>query len=209
RATGAMGAPAEYFNYQGAMLRMVTRLRPNDLAEYLEQLFAIRTSPNGVFGFKAQWGQFRLVINGALLRLMPRPRYRYRRPGDRVAQAVSFARAEQTGQWVSWRPSRREPTYNYGSIRRSLDKIEREAGWWEAMFARQGIEPIRVSYEALAGDPQAVTDGILARFDLTRDPGPRLESRPMERQSDAVNREWIERFHRDSHADASRAKPLT
>src|SRR5215470_19312850 len=71
RATGAMGAPAEYFNYQGAMLRMVTRLRPNDLAEYLEQLFAIRTSPNGVFGFKAQWDQFRLVINGGLLRLMP------------------------------------------------------------------------------------------------------------------------------------------
>lgn len=197
-ATGVMGAPSEYFNYQGTMLRMTARLRPGNLFEYVERLFAVRTSPNGVFGFKAHWDQFRIVVNGGLLRFFPALRCIYVERADKVAQAVSYVRAEQTGQWVSWRPARGVPAYDHAGIGSALRRIEQEAARWQAMFARHGIEPMRISYEALATDRRAVTDEILRRFGLARDPSLRIELRRMERQSDAMNREWIERFHRES-----------
>ena len=87
-STGLMGAPGEYFNYQGMMLLMAARLRPNNLVEYLRRLFMLRTSANGVFGFKAQWDQFQLVINGGLLGLLHRLRFIYLERTDRLAQAA-------------------------------------------------------------------------------------------------------------------------
>jgi len=197
-ATGLMGAPTEYFNYHGALLWLVARLKPRTLHHYLELLFALRTSPNGVFGFQAHWGQFEFASKAGLLRSLPGLRFIHIERRDRLAQAVSLARALQTGQWTSRSPARRPPVYDAAQIRACLRGIERLDMQWRTFFARNGIQPIRVTYECLAADPDAVVDAVLAAFGLASDPARRVPVPELRRQSDAVNAEWIERFRRDS-----------
>ncbi len=197
-ATRVMGAPAEYFNYHGHLLRMAARLRPNTLHSYLRQLFRLRTSPNGMFGFHAHWEQFRFLRQAELLRFFPRLRFIHIRRLDRLAQAVSMAKAEQTGQWISTAGARRTPRYDAAHIRSCLERIERLDAQWERYFGRRQIRPIRVTYEELVARPDSVVDGILGAFGLVRDPAQAVEAPERRRQSDATNREWIERFRRDT-----------
>src|SRR5262249_41256156 len=76
-STGLMGAPAEYFNYQGFMLQMVARLRSVNIFHYVRQLFAIRTSPNGVFGAKVHFNHFRFMAEAEIQPLFPQLRVVY------------------------------------------------------------------------------------------------------------------------------------
>ncbi len=197
-ATGAMGAPTEYFNYEGPMLRMVARLRPRNLAEYAVQLLQLRTSPNGVFGFKAHWDQFQLVRNGGLLGFFPGLRFIHIERTDRLAQAVSMVRAQQTGQWESSVTQKFEPTYDPARIRYWLRRIDEEAAAWQALLRHRRVQPITIAYDALAADPDGAVDGILQRFRLTRAAPPPVQLPEMRRQSDSLNREWIERFRREN-----------
>src|SRR5262249_5887973 len=93
-STGLMGAPAEYFNYQGFMLQMVARLRPANIFHYVRQLLAIRTSPNGVFGANVHWNHFWFMQQAEIVPLLPRVRFIYIARADRLAQAVSYALAD-------------------------------------------------------------------------------------------------------------------
>ncbi len=197
-STGLMGAPAEYFNYEGHMLRMAARLQPQNLLEYVQRLFALRTSPNGVFGFKAHWDQFHIVRAGRLLTLFPGLRYVHLERTDRVAQAVSLAKAEQTGMWGSRRQAPiATPVYRPRLIRHWMDRIEQDNGRWLAFFRRLGIHPVAVTYESLAADPDAATVEVLRSFGFAPDPAARIDLRQTVRQADSINRDWIERFRRD------------
>ena len=63
--TGLMGAPMEYFNFHTLMLQMAVRLGVTSLADYVQRLLRVRTSPNGVFGYKAHFDhlQFMTIAN--------------------------------------------------------------------------------------------------------------------------------------------------
>src|SRR5215470_15256953 len=98
-ATGCMGAPAEYFDPQFSMLPMASRLRARSTGEYVKLLKERRTSPNGVFGFKAFWRHFRFMADFDLLGFFPRLRFVHIERQDRLAQAVSLAKAEALRQW--------------------------------------------------------------------------------------------------------------
>lgn len=202
-ATGLMGAPAEYFNYHGMLLRMAARLQPRTLYHYLKLLLALRTSPNGVFGFHAHWEHFQFLAHARMLPNLPGLRFIHIERLDRLAQAVSMAKAEQTGQWSARSDSRRQPVYRAEHIRSCLARIERWNRSWNTLFERWGISPVRVTYESLVADPTAVIDGVLTAFGLVRDPARRIDIPAPLRQSDAVNAEWIARFRRESAAKTS------
>lgn len=205
-STGLMGAPLEYFNARAQLLQMAARLQPTHLGQYFNQLLSLRTSPNGVFGFKAHWNQFQLVVDSGSLPLFSRLRFIYIERRDRLAQAVSYAKAEQTRQFVAGASPRRAPVYDYRQIRFRLRRLDRDIKEWRALFNRNRVEPIEVAYESLVESPQAVTDDILRHFGFTRDPALQLKLPPVERQADAVNQEWIERFRRESSDTAERRK---
>src|SRR5262249_16852729 len=101
-STGQMGAPLEYFNYHSHMLQMSAWLRAGGLGQYVSRLVACRPSPNGLFGFHSHWHQFVFVRLAQLLRLFPHLRFIYIERKDRLAQAVSYAKALQARQWASW-----------------------------------------------------------------------------------------------------------
>jgi LPS sulfotransferase NodH len=197
-STGMLGAPAEYFNYQRTMLRMAARLQPGNLNEYVRRIIALRTAPTGVFGFKAHWDQFRLVLDGGVLSLFPGLRYIELERADRIAQAVSLAKAEQSGAWNSRSRRRHEPVYRRDRIAHHLGRLERDLAAWKAHFQRHGIRPLSLTCESVDAEPDAAVERVLSTFGLAPDPALRIELPAPERQSEAENLEWIERFRRES-----------
>lgn len=194
-ATGVMGAPLEYFNPRCEMLQMAGRLGAQHIREYVQRLFAIRTSPNGVFGFKAG---IEIVVRTGVLPLFPDLRCIRITRSDRLAQAVSYAIAEQTDQWSSLGAPMRTPTYDAEHIRRCLARIERGALQIGDLLSSNGLTPMEIRYEDFAADPRAAVDDILRRFGITRDPARELAVPMTERQSGPLNLEWMERFGRET-----------
>ena len=72
--TGLAGAPAEFF-HPDKMAALQQRWGVEGLDDYLRELFARKTSPNGVFGTKAHWGQYKPLFGEADPRtVLPDPR---------------------------------------------------------------------------------------------------------------------------------------
>jgi trehalose 2-sulfotransferase len=116
---------------------------------------------------------------------------------DRVGQAVSWARAEQTGYWQDGDRRAAEPRLDLGSIHELMRTIRAHEAAWAGWFADQGITPYRVTYEEVTADPGPAVLGILDHLDIQPPAGWR--PRPRERrQADGTNAAWA-RSYREAH----------
>lgn len=87
---------------------------------------------------------------------------------DKLAEAVSYLRAEQTGLWHAnpdggdiERIAPSEPEgYDPDRITARIEMLQAYDVAWSEWFADQGIKPLRVSYEALCED----TLGVLSKM---------------------------------------------
>jgi trehalose 2-sulfotransferase len=113
-----------------------------------------------------------------------------------VAQAVSWAKAAQTGRWAAFQPVQAEPAFDFDQIDGLYHLARVHDGAWARWFAAHDIDPLRVVYEELAADPVGVVAGVIARLGL--EPSPMEGPAPMElsRQADAVNLDWAARYRR-------------
>lgn len=76
---------------------------------------------------------------------------------DKLAQAVSLVKAEQTGLWhiapdgreVERLAPPQDPAYDHNRIARKLAELEAQDAAWQPWFAAEGIMPLRVGYEGL------------------------------------------------------------
>jgi LPS sulfotransferase NodH len=99
-----------------------------------------------------------------------RPLYIHLSRRDKVAQAISLLTARQTGLWhrasdgseLERTAPHRDPVYDGAAIGEQVAQLEAQDGAWGAWFAAQGIEPLRLTYEDLARDPQAGLRMVLA-----------------------------------------------
>ncbi len=194
----------EYFNRRniGRWQERASAANAGDLVGFLA---AVRTSPNGCFGIKAHYPHLRTLSQHiplnefasafAHVRIVRR---------DRLAQAISFARAEQTDEWISRGPaSGRTAVYDRTLIRRCLVEIGRQNASWEYFFHAYGLHPLVVEYESLAADPAACVRQVAAFIgvDLPADspvPSPRTSR---QRDSDS----WRDRFIDDTRASTGAA----
>jgi LPS sulfotransferase NodH len=187
--TGRMGFPMDYFLVDN-LDDWRERAGAADLDEVIAFMKARRTSPNGVFGFKCFLD--RLEYLGARVeRHFPGLRFVHLTRRDLLAQAISLTRAEQTQAWNSSMPAASAPRFDASEVERRLDAILVESATWDKLFALHGIEPIRVEYEALCADPQAVVRGIAEELGVdlagvTVD----VARVPIGVQSDATNAAW-------------------
>ena len=116
-----------------------------------------------------------------------------------VAQAVSLARAVQTGIWhmgdkrVRSEPPSQKPRFDYDEIRRFVDMIEEHNGEWLKWQRNAGVVPHEVSYEDLDNDPIRVIRGILEFLGLELLPDRRVEASNV-RLADELNHRWIKRY---------------
>jgi LPS sulfotransferase NodH len=112
---------------------------------------------------------------------------------DKVAQAISFWRAKNTGRWqVYANEAEPEPEYDFLGIRDALHEIELDDRLWDDFFTRAGITPVRVAYEALEADPAGGLAGLLGTLGLPAD-APVLGV-PLRRQRDTHSEALRERF---------------
>src|SRR5437868_12022613 len=144
-----------------------------DYAAYVRALVNRKVTRNEVFGFKLMsWylddflAQLREVhgfgncITSELELLRSAfPRLRFLRIARRhkLRQALSTARALQTGLWKVQKGKSilREPEFDPDLIEQSLHEAEPQERIWDGFFRRIGIEPFQVDYVKLYHDAEA------------------------------------------------------
>ena len=83
---------------------------------------------------------------------------------DRVAQAVSLVKAQQTGLWhqapdgseLERLSPPQEPAYDRAQISAGLEELTGYERQWAEWFQREGLEPYRLTYDSLSADPVAL-----------------------------------------------------
>jgi trehalose 2-sulfotransferase len=111
--TGLAGQPEEYFMPDNeAFFKELWGV--SNYADYVERVIKEGTSPNGVFGAKIMWGYVdsfvgklrsipeyeRLPVPELLSTVFPNLRYIWITRSDKVQQAVSLEKANQTNVWA-------------------------------------------------------------------------------------------------------------
>lgn len=204
--TGQFGFPLEYFN-RGNLGQWGVRFGTSDLQDTYTQIKRHRTSPTGVFGCKLHYHQLRSLLRSQdFATLFPDARAIFLTRDDLPGQAVSYARAQCTGQWISGITPRRDPVYSRRRIDRCLQDIIRENAGWTWFIAHQGIRFLHLTYEALLADPAGAIRQISALLDM--DVPARLTSETQGlpcRQRDAINDQWRERYLADSRVRGPRS----
>jgi trehalose 2-sulfotransferase len=215
RSTGSAGQPESYFRLPDeqawADRWRLARDRGGafEYGDYVRAAVAAGSTPNGVFAARVMWGTLDEIVTklgtehpelaGADLELLTRAfgrtRFVYLWRDDAVAQAVSWARAEQTHFWHQGDTTLPgyEPRYDLEQIHTIVQTIHEHNAAWREWFAAVGVQPHLVRYEALASDPAGVTRGILDFLGLQLAPDQVIASR-RRRQADQVNQDWITRY---------------
>ena len=120
---------------------------------------------------------------------------------DKVAQAVSLVRAEQTGLWhraadgseLERTAPPREPVYDGEALRAAFDRLNGYEREWQAWFARENVQPLRLTYDALSADPSGTLATVLQALGLP--PGAASAITPgTARLADATSRDWADRL---------------
>jgi trehalose 2-sulfotransferase len=214
RSTGIAGRPESYFR-QPDQQAWANRWRiPRgsdgffDYRDYLRAAIAEGSTDNGVFGARLMWGTLDEVVAklgvaypqlaGADLDLLTEAfgplRFVHLRRNDIVAQAVSWARAEQTGYWQSGDTASREPSYHFAQIDQYVRTIEDHNAAWRSWFTAFNVRPYQLSYEQLTADLTRVTRNILTFLGLDLASNQSIAA-GHQRQADQTNAAWISRYH--------------
>lgn len=130
---------------------------------------------------------------------------------DKIDQAISFIRAEQTGIWhrnadgsdLEVQDVTRENGYDPDAIRAQVSEFVEFDYAWRSWFENQSIKPLEVSYDALAREPKKALANIL--YALGADASI-ADSTPAQtaKIADKTNREWRARFESEVARSASR-----
>lgn len=198
QSTGLLGRPYEFFRTAGAAAA-AERDPKRELARMVEQA----STPNGVYGFKIFARQCDFAERTGWADRLPGLHFVCLERLDLLGQAISLVRAEQTGRFFPGQPARCEPSYDRRAIARALHRLARNQARWRLWFARNGIDPLRLSYEGVVADPAAAAQAVATHLGLPEpvevDPG----QVGLGVASDEVNRAWRADFLAES-ADRSR-----
>jgi len=120
----------------------------------------------------------------------------YLRRRDRVAQAVSYARASLSGVWHKDQESADAPPHDYSQS--ALDAAERgialQESVWARMFSDLNIEPLELWHEDVLDNPIAASRAVADYVGVALDPAARVEAPQIEKQTVGDAPEWIARY---------------
>jgi LPS sulfotransferase NodH len=208
--TGLLGAPSEVLNPTSELRVLMNRFKASSPADYIAKLIARRTSRNGVFGMKAHFHHFEAYQKEypELLEVLAPTTYIYISRQDRIAQAVSMAKALQTDAWTSRMEEGPKPVmvYDREMIAHCLVDIEQQDVTWRRWFETHKVAPFHVTYDDLTADAAGVVRGIVERLGVENDERDEVDVPPAKKQADETNQEWIERFERETKAEGQRLK---
>ena len=211
RSTGVAGRPESYFRDPGILdwaVQLGVLVDEDgrfDFAELVAGAVRVGSTANGVFAARIMWGTMPAVVHG----LDPLPsgrsdvevlqdalgplRFVHLQRRDVVGQAVSWARAEQSGYWQQGDEVQVQPRLDLGQVDSLVGTIRDHNAAWRRWFAAQGVEPLDVTYEGLVTDPAEAVMSIL-NWIGTRPPADWMPVSPHKRQADAINADWVRRY---------------
>ena len=183
-----------------------------DYAAYVRAIVNTKTTRNEVFGFKlmswylddflARLREAHRFGNSAtsdlelLCSAFPRLRFVQIVRRHKLRQALSTARALQTGLWKVQKGKSilREPEFDPDLIEQSLHEAERQEKIWDDFFRRIGIKPFEVEYETLCQNYETTIRAVLSFLTIKLPAGARVGPPVTTRQADEISRMWEERF---------------
>lgn len=210
--SGRLGAPTEYVNIDRGNAAIPTASEPGRLMlrfgattpeEYFIKLLERRTSRNGIFGMKAHGHHFEAALTWcpSMLKILAPVTFIYINRRDRVAQAVSMAKAMQTNAWISFDSATgKNVRYDADFITQCMDDVERQRSSWWRWFETNGVTPFVVTYEDMLADKDSIVRSIVELLEAQNDEPEKIPLPAVEKQSDETNREWATRFAADSAA---------
>jgi trehalose 2-sulfotransferase len=215
RSTDLAGRPESYFRLPDEQAWADRWQLPRngtgalDYGDYVRAAVVAGSSPNGVFGARVMWGTLEEIVTklgtvypqiaGVDLELLTRAfgriHFVHLWRDDTVAQAVSWARAEQTHFWQDGDGTLpgHEPRFDFQQIHTLVQTIDEHNAAWRAWFAMCEVQPHLVRYEDLTANPASVTRGILDFLELHLSADPVLAP-GTRRQADQLNHDWIAQY---------------
>jgi Uncharacterized protein conserved in bacteria len=181
-----------------------------DFAGYVRGVVEAASFGNRVFSFKIMAWYLqsfleRLRNSGAfgtgsdlqvLKRAFPRLRFVQILRRNKLQQAISKARAIQTGLWKiqQGREAAAEPEFDAALIGKCLEDVHRDEGIWRDFFARGKVTPFVVWYEDLCANYETVLLSVLDFLKIKLPRGASIEPPRTIRQADAISAEWERRW---------------
>ena len=204
--TGLLGAPSEVLNPTSELPQFINRFKTSDPSDYISKILERRVSRNGVFGVKAHFHHFEAYQKQypLLLERMAPVTYIFISRPDKVAQAVSMAKALQSNRWHSRMEGGPKPTLRYDRemIANCLDDIEEQDMAWRRWFKAHEVSPFEVSYNDLTKDAAGVVRSIVELLGVENDEPDEVHVPAVNKQGDETNNEWIERYERETAASS-------
>ncbi len=219
RDTGIAGRPGSHFHTPSLADWRDEHDLPPDAP--LGDIFtaAVKTGRGGtpIFGLRLQRHSFGFFM-ARLAELNPQApddgarfqaafgttRFVYLKRADKIAQAISYVKAQQSGLWHAGTDGREierlsppaTPEYDGPAIWQSYQQMLTYDRDWETWFTETGIAPLRLDYDDLALHPAETLGAVLGVLDLG--PGAADAVQPdTVRLSDALSQDWATRFRRD------------
>jgi len=209
--SGVAGYPVEYFIPwdEPGWLRL---WGIENFEDFLRVMLLEGTSPNGIFSAKIMWGHVAHLLGrvagipryrglGApqlFPTIFPNAHYVWLSRRNILRQAVSHARAIQTGIWAVTAPESDAtvdmPDCDVGLIERLYQEVSEQERCWQQFFDGSHIQPLRLWYEDLVADYPGTLRQVLnyVQAPLPND----LDSfRPtVGRQSSSLNERWVQLY---------------
>ncbi len=222
KATGVAGNPASWF-HEPAIAGWLDRfdIVPGEAVSERDVLHVIFSAAvdrgsrgTGTFGLRLQRHSFDFLRQklavlhpdpasfvGRFERAFGKTLFIHLTRSDKVEQAVSYLKAEQTGLWhvaadgseLERIAPHRDPSYDAAKIRASVETMAGYDREWAEFFLNESIDPLCISYDALSDDPSEILRLVLDRLGL--DGGAASEIKPgVKKIADGTNHDWVARF---------------
>ncbi|WP_299296191.1 Stf0 family sulfotransferase [uncultured Tateyamaria sp.] len=213
-ATGVAGAPQSYF-HRPDISSWARGMDLPDNAPLADIISAVHgTGTHGLTGIRLQ-DHSRAFLMDKLAQYGPTDpqrieaafgptRYIWLRRTDKLAQAISVLRAEQTGLWHGnadgtdlerITPSR-DDGYDAEAITAQINAFTASDRTWLNWFSTHGITPWSLTYETLVDDPQTSLRMILIHLGLDQDIADDITP-PTRKLADATSDNWTARYRAD------------
>lgn len=224
--TGVAGKPDSFFQFQSiewwAKLLNTSMDDWDDKysfdKEYLSKVLIKGKATTDIFGMRLMWSDLNILCNrlNELYPNLSNEKSRFQAAfgstcfihlsrEDKVAQAVSRIKAEQSGLWhIDSEGNERErlsskqtPKYDAKVILEQVKEYKNHDKAWFNWFNQQQIKAINITYEELSNDPQATLVKILPALALDTKFAKTVEPSTMKLANDESNK-WIARFRAEN-----------
>ncbi|EBA11541.1 Stf0 family sulfotransferase [Roseobacter sp. CCS2] len=202
--TGAFGYPLEYLN-PGNWHVWEKRAGPTPPLDYIK---SVRTGPNGVFSVKLHHEHLAAFLKQEVAPLDYKFIHLQRR--DLMKQAISFARAQQTGAWISDMPEKAAGSYDWSLITDKMDAISRGNADWQSFLSSMGIQPLQLYYEDVVADASAAIAQIADYLGVAMDSVVTTATTftPQQQKKTAQAADWLSRYQSDSRAALAQGRSV-